>query len=100
MVFVLTLGNAFSYRFHFKTNIKSIGSLKNGTRDFQGSPPFEGLSCFYVTISGNFERFKYFYLETDFLENESLFPKTQFEKIDRSMLQYMEHISIIFLQRI
>ena len=47
--------------------------LKNGTRDFQGSPPFERSSCFYVTISGNLERFQYFNCETVFLENEKLF---------------------------
>ena len=33
-VFVFTQENAFSQRFHFKTNIKSIGPSKNGTRDF------------------------------------------------------------------
>ena len=50
--------------------------LKNGARDFQNSPPFERLACFYVTISGSFERFQYFHFETDFLENENLFQKT------------------------
>ena len=34
------------------------------------------MACFYVTISGNFERFQYFYFETDFPENENPFPKT------------------------
>ena len=48
--------------------------LKNGTRDFQNSPPFERSACFYVTIVGNFERFQYF--KTNFLENEILFQKT------------------------
>ena len=32
--------------------------------DFQNCPSF------YVTISENFERFRYFNFETDFLENE------------------------------
>ena len=31
---------------------------------------------FYVTNSGNFERFQYFNFEKDFLENENLFQKT------------------------
>ena len=50
--------------------------LKKCTRDFQNRPPFERSACFYVTISGNFERFQYFNFETDFLENENLFQKT------------------------
>ena len=29
------------------------------------SHPFERLACFYVTISGNFERFQQFNFETD-----------------------------------
>ena len=37
LVFVLTLENAFSLRFHFKANRKSIASSRN----FQNSPPFE-----------------------------------------------------------
>ena len=47
--------------------------LKNGTSDFQNSPPLERLACFYVTISGNFQRFQYFNFEADFLQNEDLF---------------------------
>ena len=50
--------------------------LKNGTRDFQNSPPFERSACFYVTISESFKRFQYFNFETNFLENENLFQKT------------------------
>ena len=34
------------------------------------------MARFYVTISGNFERFEYFNFETDFLENENLSQKT------------------------
>ena len=34
--------------------------LKNSTRDFWNSPPFERSTCFYVTITGNFENFQYF----------------------------------------
>ena len=44
--------------------------------DFQNSPPFARLACFYVKISRNFERFQYFDFETDFLENENLSQKT------------------------
>ena len=47
-------------------------------KDFQNNPLFDRLACFYVTITGNFERFRYFDFdfETDFLENENLFQKT------------------------
>ena len=44
--------------------------------DFQNSPPFKRLVCFYVTISKNFKRFQSFNFEKDFLEKESLFQKT------------------------
>ena len=73
LVFVLTLENAVSETFHFKANIKSIGSSK---KRYQNSPPFDRSECFYVRISGNFERFQYFNFETDFLDNENLSQKT------------------------
>ena len=44
--------------------------------DFQNSSPFERSACFYITISGNFEHFRYFNFEIDFLENDNLFQKT------------------------
>ena len=50
--------------------------LKNGTRDFQNTPPFERSTCFYVTISENFKSFQYFNFKRDFLENENVFQKT------------------------
>ena len=50
--------------------------LKNGTRDFQNSPPLERSACFYVTISESFERFQYSTFEKNFLQNEKLFQKT------------------------
>ena len=50
--------------------------LKSGARNFQNSPPFERLACFYVTATGNFECFHYFIFETNFLKNENLFQKT------------------------
>ena len=51
--------------------------LKISTRDFLNSPPFERSVCFYVTISGHFERFQYFNFEPDFLKNENLFQKLE-----------------------
>ena len=50
--------------------------LKNDTRDFQNSPPFERSACFYKTINGNFECFLYFNFETDSLENATFLKKT------------------------
>ena len=50
--------------------------LKNDTRDFQNSTPFEGLACFYVTTTGNFKSFHYFIFESNFPKNENLFQKT------------------------
>ena len=64
LVFVLTLENAFSLRFHFKTNGKSS--------------TFERLVYFYVKISRNFEPLQYFNFETNFLENENLFKKLEY----------------------
>ena len=50
--------------------------LSQHTRDFQNSPLFERSTCFCVTINGNFERFQYFNIEIDFMENENLFQRT------------------------
>ena len=55
---------------------KFYGKIRVGTTDFQISPLFERLACFYVTISGNFERFQYFNFDTGFLKNKNLFQKT------------------------
>ena len=49
---------------------------KNGTTDSQNSPPFDRSACFYVTITGNFERFQYSNFQTNYLKNENLFQKT------------------------
>ena len=76
LLLVLTQENAFSKRCHFKFNRKSIGSSKKSIRNFWNSPPFEGSACFYVTVTGNFERFLYFNFETCFLKNANLFQKT------------------------
>ena len=50
--------------------------MSQHTRDFQNSPLFERSTCFCVTINGNFERFQYFNIEIDFMENENLFQRT------------------------
>ena len=50
--------------------------LKNGARDFQNSPPFEGSACFYLIISETFERFQFFSFETAFLGNGKPFQET------------------------
>ena len=82
-----------------KPTEKTSVLLKNGTRDFQNSPPFERSACFYVTISGNFERFQYFNFEADFLENEILFQKTgdrflvESTKIENASFSYKTAIS-------
>ena len=76
LVFVLTQKNFFSKRFHYKANRKSMSFLKNHTRDFQNSPPFERLAYFYVTIAGNFEPFQYSNFETNLLKKENLFQNT------------------------
>ena len=59
--------------------LKSTGRawilLKNTTRDFQNSPPFERCACFYVTITENFKGIQYFNFETNSLKNENLFQK-------------------------
>ena len=74
LIFVLTLENTFS--FILKSTERAEVLLKNNATDFQNSPSFERSACFYVTISGNSERFQYLNFETDFLENENLFQKT------------------------
>ena len=74
-LFFLTQENAFSWNFHLKSNRKSIGSCKNSIRDFQNSPPFERSACLYVTVTGNFENFRYFNFETDFLKKWKTFSK-------------------------
>ena len=40
--------------FILKSKKKAKVLVTNSTRDFQNSPPFERLACFYLTISGNF----------------------------------------------
>ena len=75
LVFVWTFGNAFPQSFYFKPTERAL-VLKNGSRNFKNSPPFERSACFYVTIGETFKRFQYCNFETNFLENENLFQKT------------------------
>ena len=51
--------------------------LKNDTGNFQNSPLFTRLACFYVAINGTSERFQYFNFETNFLESKYLFQKSR-----------------------
>ena len=46
------------------------------------------MACFYVTISGKFERFQCFNFETDFLENENLFWKAGGTNIENASFLY------------
>ena len=68
-------------------------SLKT-TTNFQNSPLFERLACFYVIITGNLERFQYFNFETNFLKNDNFFQKTgvlflvEITKIENAALLY------------
>ena len=64
--------------FFLKPTKREYVLLKNSTRDFQNSSPFEKSACFYVTIIGNFEHFQYFNFETNFPENENLFKKLEY----------------------
>ena len=96
----LTPESYFSSRFHFKANRKRIGYsiviLKNGTRDFQNTPPFKISACFHVTISGNFERFQNFNLKIDFLKNKNLFKYSflvKSTKIENAPFPYKTAIS-------
>ena len=76
LVFVLTQKNILLRGFILNPIERSQILVKNGSRDFQNSPPFERSGCFYMTITGNFERLQYFNSKTSFLKNENLFRKT------------------------
>ena len=56
--------------------------------DFQISPPLE-FACFYVTLSGNFERFQYFNFEKNFLKNANTFQKTGTESTKTENATYL-----------
>ena len=74
--FFLTLENLFLRGFILKPTERAYVLVKNGTRDFQNSPPFGGSACFHVAITENFKGFQYLNFEKDFLENRNLFQKT------------------------
>ena len=78
LVFVLTFENAFSQSFRFKTNRKSIDSSKSSTRDFQNSPLFERLPCFFVRISESFNVFNILTLKQVFWETKTFFKKLEY----------------------
>ena len=63
--------------FILKPTERVHGLLKDCARVFQNSPTFEKSACFYVIISGNFERFQYFDFETNFLKNKKPFQKME-----------------------
>ena len=78
--FVLAHEKAFfSKRVHFQGNGKSIGSSKNGTRDFQNSPTFlRDRHTFMWQITRNFKRFQYFNFETNFQKTKNFFRKLEY----------------------
>ena len=73
LVFVLTWKTLFLRGSILKPTERTEVFLKNGTRDFQNTLPFEKSACFYVAVSENFERFRFFNFEINFLEKENLF---------------------------
>ena len=46
--------------------------------DFQNSPLFERLACFYVIISEGFKGFQYFNFETNFWKTKSIIMKLEY----------------------
>ena len=78
LVFVLTQEeNAWSFQtlgFVLKPRERARILRKNGTRDFQISPPFERSACFYMTTTESFECFHYFYFN-QFSEKRKPFSK-------------------------
>ena len=78
LVFVLTLKSAFSRRFHFQANRKSIGSSKKTVLEiFKIALRLRDRHVFMwrsVKILSIFSI--YFNFETNFLENENFFQKT------------------------
>ena len=61
--------------FILKPTERAYVDLKNDARNFQNSPPFERLACFYVTISGNFERFQTLTLKQIFWKTKTFVKK-------------------------
>ena len=76
LVFVLTSKTIFLRVFILKSTERAWILLKNDTRDFQKSFPFERSACFYVKVSKHLNSFKYFNFETNCTENENLLQET------------------------
>ena len=68
--FFLNIGKYILRGFILKPTEIAYVLLKNGTRDFQNSFPFERLPCFYGTTSKKFERFQYLTLKHIFGETK------------------------------
>ena len=77
--------------------------LKNGTKDFKYSPPFERLSCFYVTITGNFKVFNTLTSEPIYskrktflkkLECRFLFESTRIENLTFSYKTALSEVNV------
>ena len=64
VIFCLNTGKRFFLEVSFSSQQKAQVLLKNGTRYFQNSSPFERSACFYATSNENFEHFQYFNFET------------------------------------
>ena len=73
--------------------------LKNGRGNFQNSSPFERSTCFYMTISGNFERFHYLNFEPFTFWKTKTFKKLYYRfliestKIENASFPYKTAIS-------
>ena len=92
LVLVLTKEKAFSQRFHFKGSRKSIVFSKKRCQGFLKialhlrDQPYGSVS-FYVTITGNFERFQYFNFEKNFLKNANPFHKQYRFLVERAKIK-------------
>ena len=98
LVFALTLENAFSQRFHFQANRKSIGSSKKRYQGFSKQPSVGEIS---MVLCQNFEHFQYFNFEADLQKKTNLFSKNCTEyrvlvertKIEKASFSYKTAIS-------
>ena len=63
--------------FIFKPTERPYVPLKNGARNFRNSSPFKRLACFYVTITGDCERFTTLALKQVFLKTKTFCRKLE-----------------------
>ena len=61
--------------------------------DFQNSAPFARSADFYVTISGNFERFQYFNFEENFLKKKTFLVEST--KIQNTSFSYKTTVQCV-----